>query len=72
MRKVNYVKIKTFFPKLYKWDQEQRVALRQGKITKEEYIRKREENFADAMESEEEERIEQEKDRKARIAKSKA
>lgn len=46
--------------------------MRQGKITKEEYLKIREENFADALDSEEDERAEQEKDRKARVARSKA
>lgn len=37
------------FPKLAKWDQQQRKLLKQGQITKEEYLKKREENFAEVL-----------------------
>lgn len=42
------------FPRLYRWDQQQLQRLRRGEITKEEYIRERNENFADVLDDEDE------------------
>ena len=42
------------YPKLYKWDQKQQYKLKMGLITKEEYLKEREDNYYDLTDSEDE------------------
>ena len=48
--------MKIMYPRLYAWDQKQRDKLKRGQITKEEYLREREANYADLSDSEDEQK----------------
>ena len=47
-------KLQTQYPRLYRWDKTQQQKVKMGLITKEEYLRQREENFAQISDSDEE------------------
>lgn len=53
-RHPNINRIQTMFPKLYRWDQQQIMRLKRGEISKEEYVRERNANFADVLDDEDE------------------
>lgn len=48
-------KFKSMYPKLAKWDAEQRKLMHRGEITKEEYLKSREANFAYVLDEEDDE-----------------
>ena len=45
-------KIQTEFPRLFKWDQDMRWKVKIGTISKEEYLKERDANFADVLDDE--------------------
>ena len=47
-------KVQTMYPRLYRWDKMQQQKVKMGLISKEEYLKSREENFAQISDSEEE------------------
>ena len=45
-------KIQTQYPRLYNWDKMQQQKVKMGMLSKEEYLKVREENFAEALDQE--------------------
>lgn len=61
---------RTLFPRLSKWDEEAKRLVRNGAMPRDEYLKLREENQADVLDEEEEDRRKLEAARQARLAKA--